>query len=103
VLEIATEQVVHAIEEITINQGIDPRNAVGVGGGGAAGLNSVAIARRLGCSSVVFPVVGAALSAAGALLSDLVREFSATLPTSSSSFAFDDVNRTLDALSERCA
>jgi N-methylhydantoinase A len=103
VLEIATEQMVHAIEEITVNQGIDPRDAVVVGGGGAAGLNSVAIARRLGCASVVFPIVGAALSAAGALLSDLVREFSATFPTSSSAFAFEDVNRTLDALSDRCA
>ena len=38
-----------AIEEITVNQGIDPRAAVLVGGGGAAGLNAVAIARRLGC------------------------------------------------------
>ena len=32
---------VSAIEEITINQGIDPRAAVLVGGGGAAGLNAV--------------------------------------------------------------
>ena len=38
------------IEEITVNQGIDPRGAVLVGGGGAAGLNAVAIARRLGCT-----------------------------------------------------
>ena len=37
-----------AIEEITIHQGIDPRQAVLVGGGGAAGFNTVAIARRLG-------------------------------------------------------
>ena len=40
---------VRAIEEITVNQGIDPRAAVLIGGGGAAGLNAVAIARRLGC------------------------------------------------------
>ena len=30
-------------------QGIDPADAVLIGGGGAAGLNAVAIARRLGC------------------------------------------------------
>ena len=47
---LATEQMVGAIEEITVNQGIDPRAAVLVGGGGAAGLNAVAIARRLGCA-----------------------------------------------------
>ena len=40
VLELATEQMVRAIEEITVNQGIDPRGAVLVGGGGAAGLNA---------------------------------------------------------------
>src|SRR6266540_4744780 len=83
VLEVATEQMVHAIEEITVNQGIDPREAVLVGGGGAAGLNAVAVARRLGCAGVLFPPVGAALSAAGALLSDLVAEFALALPTSS--------------------
>ena len=44
-----------------------------IGGGGAAGLNAVAIARRLGCRAVVIPEVGAALSAAGALMSDLAR------------------------------
>ena len=37
VLRVATENMVSAIEEITINQGIDPRAAVLVGGGGAAG------------------------------------------------------------------
>ena len=44
-----------AIEEITIHQGIDPREAVLVGGGGAAGFNAVAIARRLGCPEVIMP------------------------------------------------
>ena len=38
ILRIATERMVSAIEEITIHQGIDPRQAVLVGGGGAAGL-----------------------------------------------------------------
>ena len=37
VLALATEKMVGAIEEITINQGIDPRSAVLIGGGGAAG------------------------------------------------------------------
>ena len=45
---------VAAIEEITVNQGIDPRGAVLVGGGGAAGFNAVAIARRLGCRAPWF-------------------------------------------------
>ena len=48
-MRVATERMVSAIEEITIHQGIDPAEAVLVGGGGAAGLNTVAIARLLGC------------------------------------------------------
>jgi N-methylhydantoinase A len=71
VLAVATENMVSAIEEITVNQGIDPRGAVLVGGGGAAGFNAVAIARRLGCARLLVPAVGAALSAVGALISDL--------------------------------
>jgi N-methylhydantoinase A len=71
VLAVATENMVAAIEEITVNQGIDPRGAVLVGGGGAAGFNAVAIARRLGCTQLLVPAVGATLSAVGALISDL--------------------------------
>ena len=33
ILRLATENMVSAIEEITINQGIDPRGAVLIGGG----------------------------------------------------------------------
>lgn len=100
VLQVATENMVRAIEEITTNQGIDPRDAVLVGGGGAAGLNAVAIARRLGCPGIVIPHVGAVLSAAGALLSDLVAEFGAHRLTTSDDFDFDGVNRVLDELHE---
>ena len=102
ILDLATEHMVHAIEEITINQGIDPARAVLIGGGGAAGLNSVRIARRLGCAEVVIPPVGATLSAAGALMSDLSTEFSATCFTTSQNFDFTAVNGTLATLEGQC-
>lgn len=102
IVTIATSNMVHAIEQVTIDQGIDPRTAVLVGGGGAAGLNSVEIARQLGCRSVLFPEVGAALSAAGALLSDLSADFAATLVTSTDRFDADRVNRTLAELEAQC-
>jgi N-methylhydantoinase A len=73
-----------------------------IGGGGAAGLNSVRIARRLGCAQVIIPPVGATLSAAGALMSDLSTEFSATCFTTSRDFDFAAVNDTLAALEEKC-
>lgn len=102
ILEVTTEHMVRVIEEITVGQGIDPRSAVLVGGGGAAGLNIVPIARRLGCPRVVLPRVGSALSAAGALMSDLIAEFSATRPTTSQDFAFETINNVLLGLEAQC-
>ena len=102
VLKVATENMVHAIEDITVNQGIDPRNAVLIGGGGAAGLNMVAIGQRLGCKQVIIPDTSATLSAAGALMSDLRGEYSATLFTDTSNFDFKGVNGLLDNLLSQC-
>jgi N-methylhydantoinase A len=102
VLRVVTENMVSAIEEITVNQGIDPRSASLVGGGGAAGLNAVSIARRLGCPQVVIPPVGALLSAAGGALSDLASEFSTVCATSSRSFDFHRINSVIDDLDGKC-
>ncbi|MCP4327907.1 MAG: hydantoinase/oxoprolinase family protein [Alphaproteobacteria bacterium] len=102
ILNVVSENMVQAIEDITINQGIDPRNATLIGGGGAAGLNSVQIARRLGCKQIIFPAAGATLSAAGALMSDLSTEFSRTTFTTSDAFDFAGVNTTLADLEEKC-
>jgi N-methylhydantoinase A len=103
VLTVATEQMVHAIEETTVYRGVDPTDAILIGGGGAAGFNIVAIAQRLGCSSVLIPSIGPGLSAAGALLSDLLSEYAITLPTATTAFAFDRVNRVLEELRQRCS
>ncbi len=97
-IAVATENMVQAILDITVNQGIDPREAVLVGGGGAAGLNSVLIARRLESPSLLIPEVGAALSAAGALMSDLTAQYHATLFTRSASFDYERANAVLDRL-----
>ena len=98
IVRLATERMVSAIEEITIHQGIDPRDAVLIGGGGAAGFNTVAIARQLGCREVIIPPVGPALSAAGALISDLACGFEITFRTTDRDFDFDGVNEVLERL-----
>lgn len=102
VVRLTSEHMVRAIEEITLNQGVDCRSATIVGGGGAAGLNAVAIARRLDVERVLFPQTAAALSAAGALMSDLASDFSTSLFTTSRDFDYDGVNAALDGLRERC-
>ena len=102
VLRVTTENMVAAIEEISINQGVDPRQATLIGGGGAAGLNAIAIARRLGCPTVIIPDVGAALSAAGALASKLSTDFATLFVTSCSRFDYNGVNHVLADLKGRC-
>ncbi len=98
ILSVATENMVQAISDITVDQGIDPADAVLIGGGGAAGLNSIYIARRLGCPTLLIPETGAGLSAAGALMTDLTNEYRATFFTTSDAFDEAGVNRTLDGL-----
>ena len=98
ILHLATENMVSAIEEITVHQGIDPRNSVLIGGGGAAGLNSVAIARRLGCKELIIPETGSVLSATGAIMSELHADFRALFFTSSNNFDFKGAQRTLKKL-----
>jgi N-methylhydantoinase A len=102
ILQLATESMVQAILDTSVNQGIDPGSAVLIGGGGAAGLNSVLIARRLGSPRLLIPQVGAALSAAGALISDLLSRFQTMLFARSSAFDFNGVNAALDELEGRC-
>ena len=102
VISIATENMVQAIVDITVNQGIDPRDAILIGGGGAAGINSVAIGRRLGSERVIIPEVGAALSAAGAMMSDLHSQYTRTFFAKSESFDAAGVNGILDVLEASC-
>ncbi|HVW70529.1 MAG TPA: hydantoinase/oxoprolinase family protein [Steroidobacteraceae bacterium] len=102
VIEVVTENMVQAILDITVAQGVDPSQAVLIGGGGAAGLNSVYIARRLGVKQLLIPETGAALSAAGALLSDLTAEFAEACFATTRSFDDRKVNTTIRGLVERC-
>lgn len=101
-MRLATENMVSAIEQITIHQGMDPRQAILIGAGGAAGLNSVAIAKQLGCPKVIIPEVGAALSALGALISELHADYRALYYTTTDHFDYDGVNATLDVITSKC-
>jgi N-methylhydantoinase A len=102
IIELATENIVQAIMDITVNQGIDPARAAFIAGGGAAGLNCVAIGRRLGCNKVLVPETGAALAAVGALISDLTARFHAMLHSHSSNFDRRGVNEVLTRLKVDC-
>jgi N-methylhydantoinase A len=102
IIELATERMVRAIEDVSVKQGIDPADAVLVGGGGAAGLNLAAIARRLGCESALLPATAAALSAEGALVSDIARDFHLVRFVTTDDFDRDAANEALAELERRC-
>jgi len=102
IVGLATEHMVQAIIGITVNQGIDPTNAAFIAGGGAAGINCVAIGRRLGCHTVLVPETAAVLAAAGALVSDLTAHYQAMFHTDSRAFDEAGVNAVLAGLETRC-
>jgi N-methylhydantoinase A len=68
---IVNANMAQAIREITVRQGIDPRDCVLVAFGGAGGQHAAGVAHELGIATVVFPTNGSLLSAAGLLLADL--------------------------------
>jgi N-methylhydantoinase A len=89
---------VTAIRDITINDGLDPRDSIIVAGGGAAGLAVLRIAEQLGCGRVLVPRTAAALSACGGQLSDVVAEFSLSRRVDTNRFDRDAVNEGLGQL-----
>jgi N-methylhydantoinase A len=98
VLAIADEHMVTAIRDITINEGLDPRDSLVVAGGGAGGLTIARIAQELDCDRVLVPRTAGALSACGGLLSDIVTEFSISRRSDTNRFDFEAVNDGLSRL-----
>jgi N-methylhydantoinase A len=106
IMALAAEHMVKAIQEITINEGYDPKESVIVAGGGSCGFSALEIARKLGCRRAILPRTAAALSACGAHYSNIVFEHGGTLITRTDAFDMDRVNAVLaeiDAEIERFA
>jgi len=89
---------VTAIKDITIWQGIDPRGFVMVVGGGACGAHAIPLAEGLEMSKVLIPKTAGALSAVGGVFSDAISEFSGSIYTESRDFDFVGVNNMLRTL-----
>ena len=67
----SNHNMIAAIEDITINEGIDPRESYVVSGGGATACHIGEMARLLGIRSFMVPKFAAGLSAFGGLISDV--------------------------------
>ena len=77
---------INAIEDITVNEGIDPRESYLISGGGATACHIAEMARILGIKRYMVPKLAAGLSAYGGLLSDVRWKESATLHQTSRDF-----------------
>jgi len=92
------QDMVVAIEDITIKRGIDPREYVLVAGGAAAGVHAVSIAREIGIKQVIMPRFGGVLSAFGILTGDVSLGFGRSHFTSTAGFDHKGVSDVLDTL-----
>ncbi len=90
-----------AIEDITVNEGIDPRDSYLVAGGGATACHIGEMANVLGMNRFMIPSFSAGLSAFGGLISDIRWEETATLHTDDRHFAREEVTNVLAALLKR--
>jgi N-methylhydantoinase A len=86
------QNMVGAIEEITVRRGVDPRDFVLVSGGSASGLHAAAIGRELGIRHVIVPRSAGVLSAFGIDRGDIKFNFARSLFVSSKHFDYAGVN-----------
>ncbi|MFO7927619.1 MAG: hydantoinase/oxoprolinase family protein [Halobacteriota archaeon] len=92
------QDMVNGIKTVTIEQGIDPRNYVLSGGGGALGTFVVELARQLQIDDIALPKDAGVVSSIGGLSSDIRRDFVSSVFTDSEHFDHDGVNGTLTEL-----
>jgi N-methylhydantoinase A/oxoprolinase/acetone carboxylase beta subunit len=79
IITIANANMEKAIRVISIERGFDPRNFALFSFGGAGGLHAVEIAKQLGMKKVIIPKNAGVLSAMGLLLSDSIKDYSASV------------------------
>jgi N-methylhydantoinase A len=97
----SNHNMIAAIEDITINEGIDPRESYLVSGGGATACHIGEMARLLGIRRFMVPKFAAGLSAYGGLISDVRWEETGTLHTTDRDFDYARVDRLLGDLWRR--
>lgn len=86
------------IEDMTVKEGVNPRDSSLVVGGGATASHIGEIASELGIRQVLIPRFAAGLSAFGGLISDIRWERQATVITGDDAFAPERVNAALEML-----
>ena len=96
--KIAVVNMTGAIKEISVMQGLDPRDFALMAYGGAGPLHATAIADELGMGTVLVPPMPANFSAFGLLVADLRREFARTHVAATAELPEKNARAVLDEL-----
>lgn len=75
IISVVNAKMAYAIRAITVERGLDPKEFVLLGFGGAGPMHVCALAKELGIPKVVVPVAPGAFSALGMLLSDVRHDY----------------------------
>lgn len=101
IITTCNHSMIAAIEDITVNEGINPRDSYLVSGGGATGCHAGEIAQELGIRKYMIPKLSSGLSAYGGLVSPLMWEETSTMHTDANRFDVSKVSLLLRELKDR--
>ena len=98
ILRVVSSSIAEGIRLASVSRGLDPREFVLMGFGGAAGLVATRVAREIGIGRVLIPPAGPVLSAFGMMASDLKYDLAVSHPSSLSSVDVDGLRSAFDSL-----
>ena len=80
IVALANAQMVRALQLVSVERGLDPRQFAMVAFGGAGPMHAAELARQLGCRRVIVPPEAGVQSAWGLLVADARRDLSSAIP-----------------------
>jgi N-methylhydantoinase A len=80
IIALANAQMVRALQLVSVERGLDPRQFTMVAFGGAGPMHAAELAGELGCPRVIIPPEAGVQSAWGLLVADARRDFSEAIP-----------------------
>lgn len=93
VVRVVNTNMERALRVISVERGYDPREFALLPFGGAGGLHAIELARALRVPRVIAPTSAGALSALGALASDVVKDWSRTVMLEASKESYAKIER----------
>ncbi len=101
VLNVANTTMERAIKVISVERGFDPREFTLFSFGGAGGLHAAYLARDLNMTQVFIPCNPGILSAAGMLMSDVIKDYSQTVMLNEDGIVHETLEQHLQPLKAR--